>query len=211
MVVIYSDNGEWYAYSSTGKSTIGNSFGRQGLVIGSKLIDVGIEEGFALKASYGFQKVNDNVISGSDIAIASVRLGELKGTSSWSLEKGYTKSTKANGWTTKGKMLIDTGAQYEGVLVGELPMDFKAKYTQALDPNTGSLTPYEISAGIGAPFVEAKLSHNFDTNQTIYKTGFQEDGTVMKIPFGPKGILGASEIVIKWDINLQAFVSITDL
>jgi RHS repeat-associated protein len=208
----YQENGEWYAYGSTSQAAIGNSFGRQGLVMGSKLYDFGVEGNVSFKASMGLQKINDAVVSGVDVQLASARLGEFKIGSSWSLEKGGkdTFNKPFTGPLKDGKLLIDTGAQVEGVPVpvgtGIVPMDFKVKYTSALDPSTRVLTPYEVMGGVGGPFVEVRGTHNFQTNVDTWKAGLQEDGTLIKIPTG-----FLSELAIKWDANAQLVMTVSEL
>ena len=159
---------------------------------------------------WGMQKINDAVLSGFDVQLASARLGEFKAGTSWSLEKGGNSTLGASGPFKDGKLLIDTGAQVEGVPVpigtAIVPMDFKAKFTTALDPATMTVAPYEAMGAVGAPFLEVRGTHNFQTNIDTWKAWFQEDGTLIKIPTG-----FLREFALKWDANAQIVMTVSKL
>ncbi|MBL3655897.1 RHS repeat domain-containing protein [Fulvivirga sediminis] len=151
----------------------------------------GFEVGGNFKITMGMQLLNDNIFAGYTLNAGSVTLLEWSPKLAWEYGKGFSQSTLGLHYAGQnGIVKFSQGASYEGG--GDLKYSVDYIYNQ----KTAFMTKVNTHVGIGAPFVEAKYSHDNVHGGGVLKVGLQEDAsrslnTGTGLSFGVSGSLNA--------------------
>ncbi|MEO1098697.1 MAG: RHS repeat-associated core domain-containing protein [Bacteroidota bacterium] len=152
---------------------------------------LGAEVGFSVKFTMGTQSLKDYGLAGYTADLGSVTLLELSPRLSFEYGRGFSDSRLGFHYAGQNGMVkFSQGGSFEGF------GDYKGSVDYVYNQNTGSFTKVATHVGVGAPWVEAKYSHDNIHGGGLLRVGLQEDksgslSTGTGQSFGLKGSLNA--------------------